>query len=298
VPSGPEVPGHEGHSVLDPTEGKHEDVLAFAYSLMEQGDYYRAITEFKRFGFLEPQSPDTFPAYLSIGRAYELGGKPADAATWLQHLEPMAGTPQLHADLLVEVAFAHYLAGASPIAAEDLRMFLENPQQSGTASHETKERAYYLMGWAYLTSNEVDHAADAFSHLDLPYAHQLAEDAQAHAHLPSKSPVLAGVLSALLPGLGHVYLGQPAIGAAAFGWNALFGFATYDALHHKLWGVGAVLGGLELLWYGGAVFGAISGAFKYNRDAELNHLDELKHKYDPAPPSWPPSGGTPIAPGS
>jgi hypothetical protein len=266
-------------------------VLHFAYSLLEEGDYYRAITEFKRYAFLRPGTEEIFPAYLAIGRAYELGGKASDAVVWLRHLQPYASTPQLRADLVVEIAFARYLAGSAPLAADDLQQFTSNAALYGSASHDTQQRALYLLGWAQLVSNRPQEASDVWRRVELPYAPQMADDALAHEHLPHKSPALAAVLSALVPGLGHVYLGQPLIGLAAFGWNALFIAATADAFYHRLYGVGAVVGGLELLWYGGALFGAMSGAQKYNRDAELNHLDELKHRYDPAPAAWPPSGG-------
>jgi hypothetical protein len=271
----------------EPSEDRaSNEVLRFGYSLMEEGDYYRAITEFKRYAFLRPGSDEQFPAYLAIGRAYELGGKAGDAVVWLRHLQPYATTPQLRADLVVELAFARYLSGAAPLAADDLQGFVQNMALFGAASHDTQQRALYLLGWSQLVSNRPHEAAEAWRQVELPYAHQMAEDALAHEHLPRKSPVLAAVLSALVPGLGHVYLGQPLIGLAAFGWNALFIAATADAFYHRLYGLGAVTGGLELLWYGGALFGAVSGAQKYNRDAELNHLDELKHRYDAAP-AWP-----------
>ncbi len=272
-------------------EAPHREVLQFAYSLMDHGDYYRAITELERYSFLEPGAPETWSANLAIGRAYELGGKASDAATWLQRMQGLTTTPQLRADLLVELAYARYLAGSSQVASDDLERFLGDAQSSGEASHDTRERARYLLGWTYLTSSRLPEAAETFRAIDLPYSKSLALDVLGGTELPHKSPVLAGALSAVVPGLGHVYLGQPFIGLAAFGWNALFGFATYDALHRKIWGVGSVLAGLELLWYGGAIFGAVSGAQKYNRDAELNFLDTMKSHYDPAPTSWPPGGG-------
>jgi hypothetical protein len=261
----------------------------FAYRLLEDGDPYRAITELKRFAYQAPGSADVFPAYLAVARAYEAGGKAGDATAWLSHLDAYAGTLELRADLAVELAYARYLSGQTQDAAQDLGEFLADPKGAGAASLATRHRATYLLGWSELLTHRPHEAAELFERLPLPYAHALSEGALSLTHLPSKSPWLAGLLSALVPGLGHVYLGQPLIGLSAFGWNALFIAATADTLRRQLWGVSAVLGFLELLWYGGAVYGAVSGANKYNRDAELNQIDELKARFDPAPTSWPPA---------
>jgi len=50
-----------------------------------------------------------------------------------------------------------------------------------------------------------------------------------------------------------------------------------------------LLGSLESLWYIGTIFGAIGGAFKYNRDARQNALDEMREAFDDRPESWPPA---------
>lgn len=267
----------------------HGEVLPFAYALMEEGDYYRAIGELKRFVWMSPGSPEAFPAMLSIGRAYELGGKAQDGADWIRRLNAVATVPRLRADVAVELGYAEYLSGDTGSAIAQLTDALQAPDLARGLSVSQRARAQYLLAWAYLFHGQADAAAQRFADVPLAEAPQLAEAARAYDHLPTKSPVLAGALSAVIPGLGHLYLGMPGIALAAFAWNALFIAATYDAFHHHLWGVGAVLVGLDTLWYGGAIFGAVSGAEKYNRDAQLNDLDALRSRYDVAPTSWPPS---------
>jgi hypothetical protein len=274
-----------------PSSTEAEEALRFGTALMDAGDYYRAISEFKRVGYLQPGSPEAFACSLAIGRAYEKAGRAPGAAVWLEHLQYETTTPQLRADLLVEMAYARYLAGSAPTAVDDLARFLDDPQVSGSASRDTRQRARYLLGWAEVSSNLLPQAAETFRAVDLPYASALADRVLEGTRRPYRSKLLAGVLSAVVPGLGHVYVGQPLIGLAAFGWNGLFGFATWDAFDHRLWGVGAALGGLDLLWYGASLIGAISAAEEFNRSVESQFLDDLKSHYDVAPTSWPPSGG-------
>lgn len=266
----------------------HAEVLPFALALLSEGDDYRAIGELERFSFLAPDAPETFPALLMIGRAYAHGGKAEDGARWLSRLEPLAPTLQLRADLAVEQGYLQLLSGDAPRAIARLTDALHGPLQPALA-RDSAARARYLLAWAYLFHGETEQAAQTFEDVPLAEAPELARQARSHAVLPHKSPLLAGALSALVPGLGHLYLGLPGIALAALGWNALFLFATWDALHHRLWGVGASLGFLEGLWYGGAIFGAVSGAEKYNRDAQLDDLERLRSQYEVAPASWPPS---------
>jgi hypothetical protein len=40
--------------------------------------------------------------------------------------------------------------------------------------------------------------------------------------------------------------------------------------------------------YSGTVFGAVSGAHKYNRDVRQEALGALRARYDDHPESWPP----------
>ena len=176
----------------------------------------------------------------------------------------------------------------APQTLDDLNAFFADREVFGRASRDTRDRAQYLLGWSYLENGDAFAASRELRKVDLPWAGRLADAVDVRDRLPHKSPLLAGALSVVVPGLGHVYLGQPLIGVAALGWNGLFTAAAVDTAIHKLYGVTAVLGGLELLWYGGAILGAVSGAYKYNRDAELNHEEELKRVYDSAPSSSPP----------
>src|SRR5687767_7733329 len=47
-----------------------DQVLAFADALFNEGDYYRAITEYKRFLFLVPADARAGRVQLQVGRSY------------------------------------------------------------------------------------------------------------------------------------------------------------------------------------------------------------------------------------
>jgi len=253
---------------------------------MDEGDFYRAIGEFKRFLFLSPEGSEADAARFAIGRAYLRGGQPTAAITHFARLARIDGFTAKN-EALLELAYARYLAGDFVAASAELSQWLVliGPQ----APEASRQRAGYLLGWTLLDRGKTEDAAKQFESLH-PFSAQkaLADASRSLSDLPYRSPALAGALS-IVPGLGHLYIGQPLIGLAAFAWNALFGFALYDSIHRGSVGLALVVGFFEALWYSGTIFGAVSGAQKFNRDVRLNALEALRHTYDDRPESWPPS---------
>jgi tetratricopeptide (TPR) repeat protein len=252
--------------------------LRFAESLFAERDYYRAITEYKRYLFLNPDSPKAGWVRFRIGESYLEGGK-LDAARFAFEdlLKTASAGTRLRRWAFLAMARAFYKRGMLKQSAGILDQLIPELEDPDLRGH-----ALYLSGCARLKIGEAHKARTAFEGVGAD--HQLAGRAgwlsaqmERMEDLPEKSPVLAGMLS-LVPGLGHIYLGEYAVAFTAFCWNGLFGFATYDAFQRGHWGVGALLAALELLWYSGTIYGAVSGAHRYNRDARLNFYDELEER--------------------
>jgi predicted negative regulator of RcsB-dependent stress response len=253
-----------------------EKSLKFAEALFSEHDYYRAITEYKRFLFFNPDSARAAWVRLRIGQSYLAGGKFDAARHVFNQLANSAPEARLKSWAMFAKARALYLqdryAQADQILDDMLKMDISN---------ELRGNIYYLTGCTQVKAATFKDARLAFE--KVAGGHGLAQPAAWLSKkmveaddLPSKSPALAGILS-LIPGLGHVYLGEYSIAITAFVWNGLFGYATYDAFRRKNYGIGAVLATMELLWYSGTIYGAASGAERFNRDARLNFLDELEN---------------------
>lgn len=260
--------------------------LGFAQQLVAEGDHYRAIGEYKRFLHLAPEGPEADAARISIGRAYLRGGQ-VDAAA--AQFREMIWRPafSLRSEAELQLAYARY-AGARYLEAEAA---LTGWASTWTASapEEVRNRATYVLAWTRLARGDSLRAAAGFDSVpDFPGRTSLSAAARAEEDLPSRSPWIAGLLS-VLPGAGHLYVGQPLIGLAALVWNALFGFAVADAIRLGQVGVAVVVGAFELLWYSGTIFGAVGAAHKFNRDVRLNALEALRARYEDLPDTWPPA---------
>jgi len=258
-----------------------EHVLRFADALFQEGDYFRAITEYKRFIFLAPTDPRAGPVQLQIGRSYLHGQQWEDARKTFQTL----AREHPAADIRMEAAFlvgeTAYQQGAYTQAITDLRPLAEREEQSSLV-----QKARYRLGWSYLRSRQWAAAAESFARIDpgdalFPSSRALSDAARQAEQLPRKSPALAGALSGVLPGAGHFYTGRMRDGALALLLNGGFLVAGLEAVAAGNEAAAGLLFFFEAAWYAGSIYGAVNAAHKYNRDQEDRWLQGLELQHSP-----------------
>ena len=91
-----------------------------------------------------------------------------------------------------------------------------------------------------------------------------------------KSPALAGVMSALLPGSGQLYAGSLQAAAVTFVLNSLFIGATVELARDKLYVTAAAAGTAASFFYLGGIINAADLARRRNRIAQQPYADELE----------------------
>jgi TM2 domain-containing membrane protein YozV len=99
--------------------------------------------------------------------------------------------------------------------------------------------------------------------------------------LPRRSPLLAGALSAVIPGLGRVYLGRWPDGLLSFLLVGTTGALAAQGFHEEGRGSvrGWILGGVAALLYAGNVYGSAVGAVVQRREADDALMQEVDHAY-------------------
>ncbi len=90
-----------------------------------------------------------------------------------------------------------------------------------------------------------------------------------------KDPLIAGMLSAIIPGAGKIYTKRYEDGITAFLLTGLFSYLSYDNFHAKHNFRGWLFAGLALGFYSGNIYGAASSAQIYNAYEELKMQDEF-----------------------
>lgn len=81
---------------------------------------------------------------------------------------------------------------------------------------------------------------------------------------PYKSPVLAGILSSIIPGSGKIYAGETGDGIVGFLTSAIFSFIAYDNFKAGHNSRGWVWAGVAAFFYAGNIYGSVAAAQIYN----------------------------------
>jgi TM2 domain-containing membrane protein YozV len=255
--------------------------LAFADHLFLDGDWYRAITEYRRFLYeMKGRGDDAERAALAIGEALARGEQWDAAGRQLDGVAQRAGDESLRRTALFMAGRAYLLDQRPELAKPRFRLLVED----AATQQQLKVQSKWLLAWGHFDAGELDEARWYFQDLAQTKGEHAADAAGVVAALRDKElvdvkdPLLAGVLS-LVPGLGHFYLGQWGVGATSLAWNGLFIIAAVSAFVTGDWGIAAVLTMFELGWYAGGVFGAVAGAVRHNRDAVKNWKDDVLVSY-------------------
>jgi hypothetical protein len=98
---------------------------------------------------------------------------------------------------------------------------------------------------------------------------------------PYKSPGTAVLLSVLMPGAGHVYLGAYQSAAIVFAFNLLTGISTVEFANKDLKTPAITSGILFSIFYVGGIYSSYEGAVKMNQLKISRPKKELNAKYFP-----------------
>lgn len=249
----------------EPAGGGPEQVYGFGLHLFRLGDYYRAVTELKRFTLLFPQHRQHDAAQVLIGLALQSDAAYDDALAhyqWLSQFNGETHAAQVAAFKLGEIPFSQ---GQYRLSARNWQRFLNNAPRGPLAS-----RAAYLLGLSWWLDGQHTEASGAWSLLPDgdPLSHRasaLQAEALGLAPPVRRSPTVAGILSGVLPGAGHLYIGKPLQALTAILLNGLFLAGAAYAVHEGLEGTAAILLFFETGWYLGTINSAAAGAREFNR---------------------------------
>jgi TM2 domain-containing membrane protein YozV len=93
---------------------------------------------------------------------------------------------------------------------------------------------------------------------------------------PYKSSALAGILSAVIPGSGKIYVGEWGDGITAFLVTGLLAFLAYDNFRADHTTRAWIFTGLGAFFYAGNIYGSIASAQIFNARIDFEFNDGLK----------------------
>jgi TolA-binding protein len=249
--------------------------FSFAEGLLAEGDYYRAISEYKRFVYFFPENKLVETCNYRIGESYYR------AKRW-QEVREAFTTFITKYPVSPMIPGALYFKG---ISEKQLRRYMDAlsafEEVIKSKSHEFADKAVYQSAIVYIDMEEWQKARETFSLV--PKDSKLSGSASIIASelrhiddLPKKSPATAGTFAAILPGAGHLYTERPTDALVAFLLNGAFIFGAIELFRHENYVAGGIVTFFELGWYTGNIYSAVSTAHKYNKKTREDFIERLK----------------------
>lgn len=252
-----------------------EKILSFAHYLLSKGQFYRAEGEYLAFLSLFPHHPLASEAWFYLGitrKEQKLWEGALEAFLKVQEIgnEPFSG------EATIEIGNTLLLAGHPRKAAAFLERAAKERGNSPLGS-----RALIMASRAWIVAMEYEKAL-ALLNLVKPGDPTFSEASdlrqqieEGMKRLPKKDPIVASILSALFPGMGHLYAGRPVEAITSLALNGAFLIgALYSTKEGCLVSAG-ILSLVELGWYLGGIESAMDSARKFNQKAEESWLREL-----------------------
>jgi hypothetical protein len=151
------------------------------------------------------------------------------------------------------------------------------------SSGEYRNKVIYQSAIVLVDMGEWKKANNTFSNIPeesllFPAARNFSSGLEHIDNLPVKSPAIACGLAAALPGAGHLYTERPRDAIIAFLLNGAFIWAAVELFDDEKYVAGGIVTFIELGWYSGNIYSAISNAHKYNRRVKNEFLQNLKNR--------------------
>ncbi|WP_321492587.1 hypothetical protein [uncultured Desulfobacter sp.] len=268
----------------------------YAQTLFDQKDFNAAQVEFKRFINFFPQDPRRDRADCTAGVALFHSGQYYEAAKRFDAI--IRHSKDADSEWTRQSFFMQSLAFEAMDNTAYAQIVMQNYLKL-TRDTDTKDRIYLELARLHIQNtvtpgnDELDEARKNLS-LISPEKQQeyevlkQLETIDNATHAPTKSPVLAGLLS-IIPGGGMLYCERYKDAFASFCFNTGLIWAAYTAFDHDNPALGGVISFVEAGFYSGNIYGSISAAHKYNKAAQIKILNQtfnLEPGFDPVNKSY------------
>ena len=258
-----------------------DNLLGFAQSLFQEGDYLNAVHEYQRYLFLYPNTAQADFVQLHIAAAYQNVGRLNAAIEAYQSLIQNYPQSPFIERAQSNIAQCQLLSGDQTASITSLRQFLSDYPESGLAP-----RAQFIIATIYMDEKDWTAAVQEWKQVQTTYAQtpfaemsdQLIRMAQQAESLPRRSPITAGLLSTFLPGVGQIYSGRYSAGV-----YSLLGVGTTAAgtayyIDQDRYEVAIPLGIIGLFFYINNVYDSLQSAKTFNQQRENQLRDGLRKR--------------------
>jgi tetratricopeptide (TPR) repeat protein len=246
-------------ALLVSTPSEHQ--LSFANHLFEEGDYFRAITEYKRLIFLSSDPEEQLFAKRRIFSSYKRAGRFQDAASYLTTLQ--------------DEHFKNTESGKLYLLMHDTE---QSRQYFKLVNSDTVRM---LIAWSYMEDGNWKRSEESLARITRDSeisgtAARLALYAgAADTIIPHKSPMLSGLLSVVIPGAGRCYTGRAGDGVFSFITVAIPASIAYFYWQDDRKRACSIAAGISAVFYLGDIYGSVVSAQEFNRFSRSKYIESI-----------------------
>ena len=256
-----------------------DNLFDFADALFQEGDYLNAVHEYKRYLYLYPRTNKSDWVQLRIAAAYQnVGMLQVAIAAYQSLIDTYPNSPFIE-KARSNIAQCQLLQGDEATATASLQQFLSDYPES-----ELAPRAQFTIAMIYMEGEDWASASKAWQQVVIKYpqtpfgamSDRLSRMVQYEASLPRRSPTVAGMLSAAIPGLGQMYSGRFSDGMHSLAVvGALSGGIAYY-IDQERDEVAIPLAIIGLFYHLSNIYRGVESARAFNLQQENRLLNEMR----------------------
>jgi TM2 domain-containing membrane protein YozV len=239
-----------------------QNILAFADFLFSQHDYLRAVTEYENY--LLSSSNDTVKFKIALSFLNMEQYKEAE-----NKFSELMINPKLAIPSRLEIAKSVFQRKDFPYLES---YYKKNEANENSRQSEIKSLYYFSLLYQQINLPDEYEFINTFPN---SIRTSLKEFYLKKKDLPHRSPIIAGVLSAIIPGAGKIYTGEYSDGITAAILTGLLTFLSYDNFNHNHKFRGWLWSGLAAFFYAGNIYGSAASAQIYNARINFVFTNEL-----------------------
>jgi len=257
---------------------KPENILLFAESLYQEGEYLRAVSEFQRYlYFFDDLPPNADYIFYKIGFCFRMCKNFQKAIDYFQKVIDDYPKSNYRDDCYYQIALCYFFMGNH----QESISFVDSNFQNITSNPKSL-KMFNLKGLNLIYQKKWDEAIEHFSsfrenqRIDY-FTSSLLNFAKEGKQLPRKNKFMAGLLSTVIPGTGKIYCGRTADGLVSLLTIGLTGWQAYEAFRKEGRNStrGWVYGTLSIFLYLGNIYGSTVAVKIYNEQLEDNFFKRI-----------------------
>lgn len=265
--------------------------LKLAAMLYEEGDYYRAITEYKRFLYYFPDND------LGWWVRYRIGMSEFYRREWSAAMGAFESVVLQSEGALSEIQEESWLMLGECLAQQKnytgaIQVLGELAEVS--AQELVRNKARYRISWWWIELGYWEEAVKALDKLTVESQklygiERLKEEILSLEENNRRSSLAAGIMSGVMPGMGYAYCGRYNDALTAMVLNGILILTAAESFRKGHNALGTLVTMIELGVYTGTIYGSVNAAKTHNKRQNREFIQSLKQRFKiivSGEPSW------------